>query len=179
MTQLFRTALAGVAFAVLTSPANAAGAEPVSHTFNISVTIDQNSFSSAYRFAGPGGAPLATGQLHYGKDQRLSTHTPILFTLWETSPDGSTEQQVTEYQMQLTDVEALWWGHASDELIPVGLIKAAVDGQSVNFDTDIEINSGTSGSNALSVGSEQPLPDRTSGNSNIRVSLVAMFVNKI
>lgn len=180
MTPRIRTVLAGLAFATLASQANAAGTTPISHLFNVSVTIDQNLFSSSYRFAGPGGGELLNGKLSQDQNGYLSTHTPIHFTVWETTADGSTERQVQQYQMQLTDVNAVWQAdNAADEPIPAELISPSVDGVPVLLDTDLEIDSRAAGSNVLSIESAKPLPERTSANSNIKVSLVAMFVNKI
>ena len=180
MTQRIGTVLAGLAFTALASQANAAGTTPISHMFNVSVTIDQTLFSSSYRFAGPGGGELLKGKLSQDMNGHLTTHTPIRFTVWETTADGSTERQVQHYQMRLTDVNAVWWAENTvDEPIPADLISPSIDGAPVQLNTDIEIDSRAAGSNVLSVESTKALPERTSTNSNIKVSLVAMFVNKI
>lgn len=182
MTQRIGSVLAGLAFAVLASQANAAGTTPIPYVFNVSVTIDQTKFNSTYRFAGPGGGELLNGKLTVDENSYLHTHTPIRFTVWEKTAGGNVESQLQQYQMRLTDINAVWQSEnaeTANEPIPANLISPSIDGIPVKLDTDIEIDSRAVGSNVLSVESTKALPERTSGNSNIKVSLVAMFVNKI
>ena len=178
ITRMLNKVFAAMAVLLATFQVSVAAGESKSHTFSLSVNIDSTLFHSSYAFAGPGGGELPTGRLHLRADQRLVTSKLLPFTVWETSPDGTSRTQVEQYTMRFTGLQAAWQGDYPDEPVPAELFTLAIDGNKVTMNTDLTIDSRALGQNQLAISSE-PLPPRTGLNGTIRVTLAAMFVNKI
>ena len=127
--------------------------------FNLSVSIDNSAFERSYRFVFPNGVDnQGIGGLVLQSDRRLRTSQPIPFAVWETLPDGTTQQQVMQYTMRFTAIQAMWHGDAPSESISSKLITTSIDDVPVSIGANFNVDSRANHHSLLSIASE-PLPE--------------------
>ena len=154
-------------------------AAPQSHTFNVSVTIEDR-FADRYLFKGIGGSDaIANGTISLDAGKRLTTLSGVPFTLWKQGASGGELTQVTGFNMswqQAPDVT-----YRQDDLQePVSTpVTVRVDGTVTPQSGSFAVTTATGGYSTVTVSSEAPFPPSEHGYNQITVRMVALFVNEI